>query len=68
MDVSVLKTLPMREFFNGMAEVIKTAAIRDAKLFQFLDNNVESISAKDPAQLTHIVLRCATIKAEVRFE
>ena len=37
-DVKYLKTLPRREFINGMAEVIKTAAIRSPEDFELLEN------------------------------
>lgn len=38
-DVSLLKTLPEREFNNGMAEVIKTAALFDEEMFSFLEKS-----------------------------
>lgn len=38
MDMSYLKTLPRREFLNGMAEVIKTAAIWNESSFLVLEN------------------------------
>lgn len=37
-DVSVLETLPEEEFRSGMAEVIKTAVIRDSGLFETVYN------------------------------
>ncbi|KAJ2838983.1 3-dehydroquinate dehydratase (3-dehydroquinase) [Coemansia sp. 'formosensis'] len=37
MDMAVLSTLPPREFSNGMAEVVKTAAIWDAAEFDVLE-------------------------------
>lgn len=37
-DVSVLKTLPEREINNGMAEIIKIAAIQSKDLFSLLEN------------------------------
>ncbi|KAI8333179.1 EPSP synthase-domain-containing protein [Chlamydoabsidia padenii] len=43
MDLNFLKTLPEREFANGMAEVIKTAAIWSEPDFVKLENGVESI-------------------------
>lgn len=43
MDTKYLKTLPQREFVNGMAEVIKTAAIWDDAEFTFLENNADKI-------------------------
>jgi pentafunctional AROM polypeptide len=42
-DLAYLHTLPRREFCNGMAEVIKTAAIWNAKEFEMLENNVQEI-------------------------
>ena len=37
-DTATLKTLPAREFANGMAEVIKSAVIQDSEFFSFLEN------------------------------
>ncbi|CAO3617613.1 unnamed protein product [Mucor hiemalis] len=42
-DVEFLRTLPEREFANGMAELIKTAAISDENDFCKLENGVEAI-------------------------
>ncbi|KAI8346025.1 aromatic amino acid family biosynthesis-related protein [Mortierella sp. GBAus27b] len=42
-DLSVLETLPEREFVNGMAEVIKTAAIWNEGDFILLENGAEAI-------------------------
>ncbi|KAG9061227.1 3-dehydroquinate dehydratase (3-dehydroquinase) [Linnemannia hyalina] len=42
-DLAVLETLPEREFVNGMAEVIKTAAIWNHDDFVLLENGAEAI-------------------------
>ncbi|KAI9483923.1 MAG: EPSP synthase-domain-containing protein [Benjaminiella poitrasii] len=42
-DVNFLRTLPEREFSNGMAELIKTAAISNEDDFCKLENGVEAI-------------------------
>ncbi|KAG0078477.1 3-dehydroquinate dehydratase (3-dehydroquinase) [Podila epicladia] len=42
-DLAVLETLPEREFVNGMAEVIKTAAIWNHDDFILLENGAEAI-------------------------
>ncbi|KAL7267978.1 3-dehydroquinate dehydratase (3-dehydroquinase) [Rhizina undulata] len=42
-DLKFLETLPEREFINGMAEVIKTAAIWNEEEFTKLEKNVEVI-------------------------
>ncbi|ODV86635.1 hypothetical protein CANARDRAFT_174709 [[Candida] arabinofermentans NRRL YB-2248] len=78
-DVSFLETLPEREFINGMAEVIKTAAIWDETEFtrlekytkQFLevirdrkpDGSVDLTSILD--HIFKLVLGSIKVKAEV---
>ncbi|KAI9710849.1 MAG: hypothetical protein M1812_007301 [Candelaria pacifica] len=42
-DLQFLESLPEREFINGMAEVIKTAAIRDQEEFAALEGNADII-------------------------
>jgi pentafunctional AROM polypeptide len=42
-DLEFLETLPVREFINGMAEVIKTAAISSEEEFTALEENAEPI-------------------------
>lgn len=78
-DLRFLETLPVREFVNGMAEVIKTAAIWDEVEFAALEDNaillMETIRDKasdpfsrlDPIRdiLKRIVLGSARIKAGV---
>lgn len=48
-----------------MAEVIKAGAIKDAALFAYLEQHVNSILALSPSSLLHIVWRSVAIKAEV---
>ncbi|KAH8677261.1 dehydroquinase class 1 [Xylariales sp. PMI_506] len=78
-DLAFLETLPVREFINGMAEVVKTAAIWTETEFTFLEQNaaliLEAIRSKtaDPTErlqpirsiLKRIVLGSARVKAEV---
>src|SRR5271170_4059348 len=44
-DLGFLGSLPQREFSNGMAEVIKTAAISDQAEFAALEENADRITA-----------------------
>ncbi len=67
-DIDTLMTLPDRELANGLAEVIKSAAIRNADFFTYLENNVDRIKSRDAAVLEEIVLQTAKIKAEVVAE
>jgi 3-dehydroquinate synthase len=43
MDVQTLITLPERQLRNGLAEVIKMAAVFDEQFFTYLENNVDVI-------------------------
>ena len=64
-DIDTLKTLPKTELANGMAEVIKSAAIRNKNFFSFLESNLKRASSLDAGVLEEIVLETAMIKAEV---
>ncbi len=64
-DTTTLHTLPDSEFSNGMAEVIKYAAIMDADLFEFLDSNTKKILNKDERFLNKIIKRCCELKRYV---
>ncbi|KAJ1667174.1 3-dehydroquinate dehydratase (3-dehydroquinase) [Coemansia sp. RSA 1813] len=45
MDMAILSTLPAREFSNGMAEVVKTAAIWTPEEFDILETSATEIRA-----------------------
>ncbi len=64
-DIDTLKTLPQMELVNGLAEVIKSAAIRNRNLFNFLDINVNKALEYHPAVLETIVLETSMIKTEI---
>jgi 3-dehydroquinate synthase len=64
-DIDTLKTLPEDEVSNGLAEVIKHAAIRNRRFFDFLDIGLEKVRALNTSVLEVIVLENARIKAEV---
>jgi len=61
-DVETLNTLPKREFRNGMAEVIKYAAILDANLFSYLEDNNQKINIHHKSSILHLVQRCCKLK------
>lgn len=64
-DVSTLKTLPDEEFANGMAEVIKYAAILDRDLFSFLERSHEKLIARDSNVLITVIKKCCELKKRV---
>ena len=64
-DPSVLESLPHPEFQYGLAEVIKSAVIRDGEFFQFLERRHNAVVTRDPKTLEEIISRCCRIKTEV---
>ncbi len=64
-DTAALRTLPDREFRNGLAEVVKYGVILDAEFFEYLEANAAAILAHEPAALSHIIARCCRLKADV---
>ncbi len=64
-DIDTLKTLPSSELANGLAEVIKSAAIRNKKFFAFLETNLDRIKSLDESTLEETVFQTARIKAGV---
>ncbi len=64
-DVEVLRTLPDVEYRAGMAEVIKYGAIRDPLFFEYLEQHVPEIVARDRSVLGEIIFRSCANKAVV---
>jgi len=64
-DTATLDTLPARELAAGLAEVIKHGAILDATFFDWIEANIEKLTARDPQALAHAIARSCEIKAEV---
>jgi len=64
-DVAVLATLDEGRYVEGFAEVVKAAVVGDAKLFRWLEKNVEPLLARDPEALEHAIGECMRIKGRV---
>ena len=64
-DPDTLATLPGREYRSGIYEVIKYGVISDARLFAFLEKNMERLVAREGAALDFAILRCIRVKAGV---
>jgi 3-dehydroquinate synthase len=64
-DPQALASLPEREFRGGLAEVIKYGVIADAKLFAFLEQNMEKILDRESRALEYVIRRSIEIKAHV---
>jgi 3-dehydroquinate synthase len=64
-DTDTLVTLPDRELRAGLAEVIKYGCVWDPLLFDWLDNNMAKLLARDLDALTYAIARSCEIKATV---
>jgi 3-dehydroquinate synthase len=64
-DVNTLNTLDERHFRAGLAEVVKYGVIADAEFFSWLEHNIPSLLAKDPAALEFAITTCCQIKADI---
>ena len=64
-DPSYLKTLPQREIYSGMAEVIKYGFIADETFLSFLDLHFKAITELQEPWLTEAVKKSAYIKEDV---
>ena len=67
-DVSLLHTLPVREFRAGLAEVIKTAILGDTELFNILEQSSFDALREDDTLLEDIIARSAQVKASIVAE
>ncbi len=64
-DISTLKTLPDREFSAGLAEVIKYGLIHDSKFFEWLEQNITKLMARDTGTIAQAVLVSCQTKADI---
>lgn len=65
MDLGMLKTLPKREIYTGLGEIIKYGIIYDEDFFTFLEMQSEAVLALEPEAAVHMIARSCEIKAEV---
>ncbi|XP_073125413.1 3-dehydroquinate synthase, chloroplastic [Henckelia pumila] len=64
-DTDTLNTLPDRELASGLAEVIKYGLIRDAEFFEWQENNMQALMARDSRAFTYAIKRSCENKAEI---
>ena len=65
MELNYMKTLPQREIYTGLGEIIKYGIIYDEAFFHFLEENKEKVLALEPEALVHIIACSCEIKAAV---
>jgi len=61
-DVGFLKTLPEREFANGLAEIIKYGIIEDPQILGVIAGEAKALNDRDPVLLERLIEKSCTIK------
>lgn len=64
-NTATLKSLPEREYFSGMGEVIKHGLIKDNEYYQWIGKYLEKIKARDDETLKEMIYRSCLIKGGV---
>lgn len=64
-DIKFLNTLDKKQLRSGLAEVIKYGAIKDGKLFSYMEKNYKNPLALSRSSLEYIVKRSSEIKAGI---
>jgi 3-dehydroquinate synthase len=64
-DTDTLSTLPDRELQSGVAEIIKYGLIRDPEFFEWQEENMDRLLARDPDALRFAITRSCENKAAV---
>lgn len=65
-DLSFLETLPDREWYNGLSEILKYGAIENADILESAEIFLEqSPPLTDHQKLTRLIEACVTVKADI---
>ena len=64
-DPELLATLPLRERWSGLAEVVKCALLEDGELFERCDKDLEKAAAGDAAALEPLIEGAVRLKARI---
>ncbi len=64
-DIETLRTLPKREFYSGIAEIIKYGCIADKDFFIWIEKNILELVQREPIILAEAIKRSCKIKAQI---
>jgi shikimate kinase/3-dehydroquinate synthase len=59
-DVDTLRTLPLREFRAGYAEIVKYGLIGDARFFDWLEADADAVFHSQAEQICAVAVSCET--------
>lgn len=64
-DMTVLETLPDREYKSGYAEVVKYGLINNAPFFEWLETQIEQVNQRETECLRQAVVTSCKAKADI---
>lgn len=64
-DINTLETLPNREFYSGLAEIIKYGCISDKDFFLWIEKNIEKLLSRSSKILAEAIKRSCEIKSKI---
>ena len=64
-DINLLKSLDKTHLKDGLAEIIKHSLIKDARFFDWLQENIDRLLEGEEKELLEAIARSVLIKAEV---
>ncbi len=64
-DISLLDSLPEREYSAGLAEIIKYGLINDLQFFNWLEKNIDKIMDRDPQCLIKAIEKSCNNKVKI---
>jgi hypothetical protein len=59
---------PPREISAGLAEVVKCAAVADARLFAWLKDHIDELRSNQPQAVTHVVQCVTQLRGEIETQ
>lgn len=65
MNIGTLNTLNARQYFSGMAEILKHGLIKDEEYYTWILEHMAEIYEKDPLTLEEMIFRSCVIKGRV---
>jgi len=64
-DLSFLKTLPEREYREGLSEVLKAAFLSGGEFLHLVEKEKEALKSQDPEILEEVVVRAVDFKRKI---
>ena len=64
-NTTTLKSLPEREYFSGMGEVVKHGLIKNADYYEWIKENIDAIKAREHEAVKEMIYQSCLIKGGV---